>query len=54
MSDLAEPLPHITDVAGMIAPERTALVVVDIQVDFAAAHDRARKDRIAGLMSRRQ
>ena len=38
MSDLAEPLPHITDVAGMIAPERTALVVVDIQVDFAAAH----------------
>jgi nicotinamidase-related amidase len=38
MSDVAELLPHITDVAAMIAPERTALVVVDIQVDFCAAH----------------
>jgi nicotinamidase-related amidase len=38
MSDIAEALPHIADLSGMIAPERTALVVVDIQVDFAAAH----------------
>lgn len=38
MSDLAEALPHVADLSGMIAPERTALVVVDIQVDFAAAH----------------
>ncbi|MFD2137034.1 isochorismatase family protein [Novosphingobium resinovorum] len=28
-------LPHI-DPAGMIAPARTALIVVDVQVDFAA------------------
>ncbi len=38
MSELAEPLPHVADVSEMIAPARTALVVVDIQVDFAAPH----------------
>jgi nicotinamidase-related amidase len=37
MPDVAELLPHVTDVADMIAPARTALVVVDIQVDFASA-----------------
>ncbi len=33
-------LPHVApaDLAGMIDPARTALVVVDIQVDFAAPH----------------
>jgi nicotinamidase-related amidase len=36
MSDLAEPLPHIADLSGMIAPATTALVVVDVQVDFAS------------------
>ncbi|KQM20630.1 cysteine hydrolase family protein [Novosphingobium sp. Leaf2] len=35
---MGEPLPHIADPAGMIAPECTALIVVDVQVDFAAAH----------------
>jgi biuret amidohydrolase len=38
MSDVAEMLPHLTDIAEMIAPATTALVVVDIQVDFCAAH----------------
>ncbi|HEY0269553.1 MAG TPA: isochorismatase family cysteine hydrolase [Sphingomonas sp.] len=38
MADAAESLPHIADLSGMIAPERTALVIVDIQVDFAAPH----------------
>lgn len=37
MPDAAELLPHIGDLSGMIVPDRTALVVVDIQVDFAAA-----------------
>ena len=37
MSDVAEPLPHVADLSGMVAPEHTALVVVDIQVDFASA-----------------
>lgn len=37
MSDVAEALPHITDLSGMIVPAHTALVVVDIQVDFASA-----------------
>ena len=37
MSDVVEALPHIADLSGMIAPEQTALVVVDIQVDFASA-----------------
>lgn len=36
MSDVAEMLPHTTDLGDMIAPERTALIVVDIQVDFAS------------------
>jgi nicotinamidase-related amidase len=30
-------LPHIADLGDMIAPHRTALVVVDVQVDFASA-----------------
>jgi nicotinamidase-related amidase len=30
-------LPHLADLGEMIAPARTALVVVDIQVDFASA-----------------
>lgn len=36
----AETLPHVAaaDLAPMLAPERTALVVVDVQVDFAAPH----------------
>ena len=40
MPELAlAPLPHVaaSDLAAMIAPERTALVVVDVQTDFAAA-----------------
>ena len=37
MPDVAESLPHMADVSGMIAPAHTALVVVDIQVDFASA-----------------
>ena len=36
MSDAALALPHTTALGDMIAPERTALVVVDIQVDFAS------------------
>lgn len=34
----AEALPHVaaTDLSPMLAPDRTALVVVDVQVDFAA------------------
>lgn len=31
-------LPHVIAPGAMIAPERTALVVVDVQVDFAAPH----------------
>lgn len=38
MCDVVEMLPHMTDLGDMIAPERTALIVVDIQVDFAAAN----------------
>jgi len=36
----ADALPHVAaaDVAPMLAPDRTALVVVDVQVDFAAPH----------------
>lgn len=37
MADPAAPLPHIADPAEMIAPARTALVVVDVQVDFASS-----------------
>ncbi|MDF0487452.1 cysteine hydrolase [Sphingomonas sp. H39-1-10] len=29
-------LPHVTDLGDMIAPARTALIVVDVQVDFAS------------------
>ena len=29
-------LPHVTELGDMIAPERTALIVVDVQVDFAS------------------
>ena len=38
MSELLADLPHISDLDAMIAPARTALVVVDVQVDFAAPH----------------
>ena len=34
----APALPHVADLGDMISPARTALVVVDIQVDFAAPH----------------
>ncbi|EGD60807.1 isochorismatase hydrolase [Novosphingobium nitrogenifigens DSM 19370] len=30
-------LPHVADLADYLAPSRTALIVVDIQVDFASA-----------------
>jgi nicotinamidase-related amidase len=33
---LPEPLPHVADPGDMISPERTALIVVDVQVDFAS------------------
>lgn len=36
MPDASSPLPHLADPGGMVAPGRTALVVVDVQVDFAA------------------
>lgn len=35
---MVEALPHVAQPGDMIAPERTALVVVDVQVDFAAPH----------------
>lgn len=38
MPDVADTLPHLGQLGDMIAPARTALIVVDIQVDFAAAH----------------
>lgn len=37
MPEVAE-LPHVADLGAMIDPARSALIVVDIQVDFAAAH----------------
>lgn len=37
MPEAAE-LAHIADIAGTIDPARTALVIVDVQVDFAASH----------------
>lgn len=37
MPEVSELL-HIADLAGMIDPAKTALLVVDVQVDFAAAH----------------
>jgi len=36
--DPATALPHVAQPGAMIAPARTALVVVDVQVDFAAPH----------------
>lgn len=36
MSDAALALPHTTDLGDMIAPPRTALIVIDVQVDFAS------------------
>ena len=36
MPELADPLPHVADLSDMIDPRRTALVVVDVQVDFAS------------------
>jgi nicotinamidase-related amidase len=38
MPDGVDTLPHLSKLGDMIAPGRTALIVVDIQVDFAAAH----------------
>lgn len=38
MSEAALALPHVADLGDMVAPPRTALIVVDIQVDFAAPH----------------
>jgi nicotinamidase-related amidase len=37
MPDTVEALPHVAELGDMIAPDRTALVVVDIQVDFASS-----------------
>ncbi|KQM14736.1 cysteine hydrolase family protein [Novosphingobium sp. Leaf2] len=34
---MADPLPHIAQPAAMIAPQNTALIVIDVQVDFASA-----------------
>jgi biuret amidohydrolase len=34
---MSEALPHVEQLGEMIAPERTALIVVDVQVDFASA-----------------
>jgi nicotinamidase-related amidase len=36
MPDVAEALPHIADLSDMVDPTNTALVVVDVQVDFAS------------------
>ena len=35
--DAAEALPHLTELGDMVAPARTALIVVDVQVDFASS-----------------
>ncbi len=37
MPEVVLDLPHVADLSDMIVPERTALVVVDIQVDFASS-----------------
>lgn len=36
MPDAVSELPHVADLGDMVAPVRTALVVVDVQVDFAS------------------
>ena len=38
LTDRVRALPHVAALGDMVDPSRTALVVVDIQVDFAAAH----------------
>ncbi len=38
LPDRVRALPHMEVLGDMVEPARTALVVVDIQVDFAAAH----------------